>query len=49
MVALKNTIKTHLVARSFSQVPNIDYMDTFSPIVKIDSIRIILALTIQYD
>jgi folate-dependent tRNA-U54 methylase TrmFO/GidA len=49
MVALRNTIKTHLVVRGFSQVPNIDYMDTFSPVVKIDSIRIIFALTIQYD
>jgi folate-dependent tRNA-U54 methylase TrmFO/GidA len=49
MVALRNTIKTHLVVRGFSQVSNMDYMDTFSPVVKIDSIRIILALIVQYD
>jgi putative flippase GtrA len=33
--------KARLVARGFSQVVGIDYMDIFSLIVKIDFIRII--------
>jgi hypothetical protein len=47
MVALRNKIKACLVAKGFFQVPNIDYMDTFSLVVKIDSIRVILALVAQ--
>jgi hypothetical protein len=47
MVALRNKIKACLVAKGFFQEPNIDYMDTFSLVVKIDSIRVILALVAQ--
>jgi hypothetical protein len=32
-----------------TQVPDVDYSDTFSPIVKITSIRVLLALSAIYD
>jgi len=41
--------KARLVAKGFRQVHGIDYDETFSPVVMIRSIRIILAIAAYYD
>ena len=41
--------KARLVAKGFSQVPGRDYLDTFSPVAKISSIRVILAISSVND
>jgi hypothetical protein len=35
--------KAHLVAQRFSQVEGIDYGETFAPVARLESIRILLA------
>ena len=37
--------KTHLVAQGYSQMEGVDYDKTFAPIARMESIRILLALT----
>jgi hypothetical protein len=41
--------KTRLVAKGFTQREGIDYTETFSPISKKDSFRIVLTLVTHYD
>jgi hypothetical protein len=41
--------KTWLVAKDFTQIPSIYYIDKFSHVVKIDSIHVVLTLTTQYN
>ena len=41
--------KVRLVTRGFSQVYSEDYTDTFAPIVRIDTLRIFLALIAAKD
>ena len=41
--------KARLVAKGFRQIHGIDYDETFSPVVMIRSIRIILAIAAYYD
>ena len=36
--------KARLVAKGFSQKQNIDYFDTFAPVTRIFSVRILIAL-----
>ena len=36
--------KAHLVAKGFSQVEGINYFDTFTPMAKMDSVHLVLAL-----
>jgi hypothetical protein len=41
--------KACLVAQGFSQVPGVDYFDTFAPVAKLASIRAILAMAAAED
>jgi Reverse transcriptase (RNA-dependent DNA polymerase) len=41
--------KAHLVVQGFSQVPGVDYFDTFAPIAKLTSIWAILAMATMED
>ena len=44
--AARNVVhyKAHLVAQGFSQVPSVDYFDTFAPVAKLASIQSVLAI-----
>jgi predicted AlkP superfamily pyrophosphatase or phosphodiesterase len=41
--------KARLVAKGFDQQNGVDYKETFSPVIKPSTIRIIVALTIYFD
>ena len=41
-------LKARLVARGFSQIYGVDYLDTYAPVVKLASIRILFALAAIY-
>lgn len=41
--------KARIVARGFSQRPGIDFNETFAPVARISSIRIISALAAQHN
>ena len=42
-------LKSRLVAKGFHQRPGVDYHDTFSPVIKHASIRLVLGLAVAHD
>ena len=41
--------KTHLVAKGFQQTPGIDFFETFSPVIKPCTIRVIFTLAASFN
>lgn len=41
--------KARLVARHFSQVQGVDYIETFLPMVKLNSIKVLIVVTTQHN
>ena len=47
MVILFNVkCKARLVAKRFSQTPGIDYDETFAPVVRFESVRTVMTLSV---
>ncbi|GJV04331.1 retrotransposon protein, putative, ty1-copia subclass, partial [Tanacetum coccineum] len=44
-----HTYKAYLVVKGYTQTPEIDYKETFSPIADIRAIRILMAIAAYYD
>jgi len=42
-----NTYKTRLVVKGYAQVFGVDYFDTFAPITRLDTFRMLLAIATQ--
>ena len=41
--------KACLVAQGFSQIPGINYFDTFAPVAKLASIKVVLAIAATWN
>ena len=43
-----NRREVHLVARGFTQRPGIDFVETFAPVARLGSLRLMMAISIRY-
>ncbi|TFY52995.1 hypothetical protein EVJ58_g9697 [Rhodofomes roseus] len=41
--------KARLVAKGFAQIPGMDFLETFAPVIRMDSIRVLLAVAAKRD
>ena len=48
-LGLLNKLKSRLVAQGFSQIPGLDFNETYSPTIRFTSIRLILTLASRYN
>ena len=48
-IKVDEIFKVRLVAKGFKQTHGIDYDETFSPVVMLKSIRILLSIAAYYD
>ncbi len=48
-VKTNGELKSRLVAREFKQIYGMDYHETFSPVAKLVTLRIVLSLAAAYD
>ena len=44
-----NRYKVRLVAKGFHQQYGVDFEETFSPVIKPPTVRVILSLAVQFD
>ncbi|GJY53068.1 retrotransposon protein, putative, ty1-copia subclass [Tanacetum coccineum] len=49
MDGIVHTYKAHLVAKGYTQLSEVDYKETFSPVVDIRAIRILISIAAYYD